>query len=112
MDKEINKEYQPLIAYLTEIMQKLQNQSDVLRGKDIKICLRDDKEYTDNACVTATAGVIGFGKNICKSKLPKAKTMLRAPLHMNCRILSIKQNTKLTDTAITRKMKFLPITTA
>lgn len=73
MDKEINKEYQPLIAYLTEIMQKLQNQSDVLRGKDIKICLRDDKEYTDNACVTATAGIIGFGKKYLQKQAAKGE---------------------------------------
>ena len=31
----LNPEYQDLLNYLTDIMHKLQNQSDILRNKDI-----------------------------------------------------------------------------
>lgn len=62
MAEEVNKEYAPLMEYLTEIMQNLQNQSDVLRGKDIQICLNNTEEYTDNAFAMPESGLIVIGK--------------------------------------------------
>jgi len=62
MADEVNKEYAPLMEYLTEIMHNLQNQSDVLRGKDIQICLSDTEENTNNDEITTDLGIIRMGK--------------------------------------------------
>lgn len=62
MAEEVNKEYAPLMEYLTEIMHNLQNQSDVLRGKDIQICLSDTEENTNNNEITTDLGIIRMGK--------------------------------------------------
>ncbi len=62
MAEEVNKEYAPLMEYLTEIMHNLQNQSDVLRGKDIQICLSDTEENTNNDEITTDLGIIRMGK--------------------------------------------------
>ncbi len=62
MAEEVNKEYAPLMEYLTEIMHNLQNQSDVLRGKDVQICLSDTEEYTDNNEIATDLGIIRMGK--------------------------------------------------
>ena len=62
MAEEVNKEYAPLMEYLTEIMHNLQNQSDVLRGKDVQICLSDTEEYTDNNEIFVDLGIIVMGK--------------------------------------------------
>ena len=62
MADEVNKEYAPLMEYLTEIMHNLQNQSDVLRGKDVQICLSDTEEYTDNNEISTDIGIIRMGK--------------------------------------------------
>ncbi len=62
----MDKEYEELIAYLEEIMHKLQDQSDYLRGKDIAICVSDDSKKldigygTNNACFIANSAAILF----------------------------------------------------
>ena len=62
----MNKEYEELIAYLEEIMHKLQDQSDYLRGKDIAICVSNNPKKldigygTDNACFIAKSAAILF----------------------------------------------------
>ncbi len=56
-----NPEFQELIDYLTEIMHKLQDQSDILRGENFAICLTNDKKYTDNAFINYESNTIMFG---------------------------------------------------
>ena len=57
----LNLEYQDLLNYLTDIMHKLQNQSDILRNKDIAFCLSNDKEHANNAFSDSSSNVIIFG---------------------------------------------------
>lgn len=55
MADELNKDYAPLTEYLTGIMHKLQQQSDLLRGKDVALCLTEDNNITERAaCYTDT----------------------------------------------------------
>lgn len=44
-----NEQYRELLTYLTAIMHRLQDQSDVLRSQDIAICLSNDKKHANNA---------------------------------------------------------------
>lgn len=63
----LNLEYQDLLNYLTDIMHKLQNQSDILRNKDIAFCLSNDKEHANNAFSDSSSNVIIFGLQYLKN---------------------------------------------
>lgn len=56
-----NPEFQELIDYLTEIMHKLQDQSDILRGENFAICLTNDKIQTHGAGINYESNTILFG---------------------------------------------------
>ncbi|MBQ7632678.1 MAG: hypothetical protein IJS88_01010 [Alphaproteobacteria bacterium] len=63
---EVNREYQPLVDYLTGIMHKLQKQSQDLKDLDISLCLSDAKENTDNAYCYLDYNTISIGLKYLK----------------------------------------------
>ncbi len=60
MADELNKDYAPLTEYLTGIMHKLQQQSDLLRGKDVALCLTEDYDVAERAAVSTGTQTVLF----------------------------------------------------
>ena len=76
----INKEYEPLLSYLTEIMHRLKNQSSVLRPMDIRLVLSDMPDRTDNAYCFREEKIILMGLQYLKMQAQYGEDMVAATI--------------------------------
>ena len=76
----INKEYEPLLSYLTEIMHRLKNQSSVLKPMDIRLVLSDMPDRTDNAYCFREEKIILMGLQYLKMQAQYGEDMVAATI--------------------------------
>lgn len=104
----LNPEYQNLLNYLTDIMHKLQNQSDILRNKDIAFYLSNDKEHANNAFSDFSSNVIIFGLQYLKNWAWKGEDAVAQTIaHELSHLIFVKNSIFM----VPKKKKFLPTIT-
>lgn len=73
-----NQKYKKLEAYLSEILHRLQNQSDLLRFKDIAICITSEKTKNNNAEYNFPSDTIILGLAYLKKYAKKGEDAVAA----------------------------------
>ncbi|MBO4294009.1 MAG: hypothetical protein J5896_01020 [Alphaproteobacteria bacterium] len=76
----INKEYEPLLSYLTDIMHRLQKQSSVLKPMNIRLVLSDLPDRTDNAYCFREEKIILMGLQYLKMQAQYGEDMVAATI--------------------------------